>query len=399
MKLKNSYIENLKKKDVSFYSFPVKYSLKDYNNVLDNLIKKAKNSKEVLSVYTFGEIGVPGISDLDLIFVLKENSTLPSFLKSIFFGRYSGYILFHPFFIITEEIMKNIRYLYPNSDFKNIYGKNIKIKKLSKQELKKIKTYLTLDVILRHFPVDHLHTLLSKRIHMRMILVRLNSLVHSFGIIKEISGVEKKEWKFFSININYLRKNWFKLDPKKREVKAFNLLKDAVYISMNIIEEYDKLLLKDKKNLMRLDKRNVLFKGIKNRISFISNWDGNKVLDEMISHYIKYKNFYSILPSSFLKQLCCYSSVKGRLSKYIKSKLNIQCFQNKIDPIMKKRINLLNDQVEYANRLKHSHFPCFFPLGYKTERGLKNKLIIIYVIITNNSFYRTIMSNFRQLLR
>ena len=66
---------------------------------------------------------------------------------------------------------------------------------------------------------------------------------------------------------------------------------------------------------------------------------------------------------------------------------------------MEKRIKLSNDQVEYANKLKHSHFPCFFPLGYKTEKGLKNKLIIIYVTITNNSFYRMIISNLRQIIR
>jgi len=45
--------------------------------------------------------------------------------------------------------------------------------------------------------------------------------------------------------------------------------------------------------------------------------------------------------------------------------------------------------------LKHSHYPCFFPLGYKTEKGLKNKLILLFVIVTNNSTFRRVLFFFR----
>jgi len=121
MKIKNRYINNLKKEDFSIYGNPIKFNLKDYDKVLDKIKNKAKNSKEILSVYTFGEVSAPGLSDIDLIFVLKEKSKLPSFLSNHYVDKDSRYMLLHPFFIMTEDIMQNIKYIYPNFQQKKSY--------------------------------------------------------------------------------------------------------------------------------------------------------------------------------------------------------------------------------------------------------------------------------------
>ncbi|MBI2541511.1 hypothetical protein HYV80_02275 [Candidatus Woesearchaeota archaeon] len=397
MKIKNPYIENLKKGDVSFYAHPIKYKLKDYENVLDKIRRKAKKTKEILSVYTFGHVSVPGISDIDLIFVLKEDSALPGFLRKNYIDRDSNYIVFHPFFIITENIMGNMKYVYPNSDFVKVYGRNIPIIEPSRGELKKIKTCLTTDVILRHFPVDYLYILLSKGLNVRMVLVRLNALSHSFKIFYDVTGLKKPEWENFSKRVDNIRKNWFSLGESAREDEIFTLLKEAVYISLNLVSEFDSFLSKDKRNFTNTQRQTVLFKGNKNRISFVKDWNREDAISGMISHFMEHRNFYSILPISFLKQLCNYSSVNGRLSRYIRKRLDTECMQKKLDPTIKKRIQVLNDQVEYANKLKHSHYPCFFPLGYKTEKGFKNKLILAFIIVTSSSVFRRVIFYIRSI--
>lgn len=397
--MENLYIKHLKKEDISFYAHPIKYELKDYKNVLNKIKNKAQRIRSILSVYTFGEVGVPGISDIDLIFVLKEGSRLPFFLRKNYIDKDSKYLVFHPFFIITEDIMKNIRYISPNSNFVKIYGKEVAIHNPSGPELKKIKTYLTADVILRHFPVDYLYILISKRLNVRMVLLRLNALSHSFKMFNDIAGLKKPSWNNFSKRVNDLRENWFRLNEKSREGKVFCLLKEAAYVSMDFVMEFDSFLSKDKSNFIHTKRQTVIFKGNKNRISFVKGWDKERALNQMINHFVKYKNFYSILPISLLKQLCCYSSADGRLSKYIRRRLSIKCLQSNIDPIIKKRIDVLNEQVEYANKLKHSHYPCFFPLGYKTERGLKNKLILAFILITSSSVFRRILFSFRSIFR
>lgn len=394
---KNPYIENLNKEDISFYAHPIKYKLKDYELVLDRIRRKAKKAKEILSVYTFGNVSVPGISDIDLIFVLKEGSGLPGFLRKNYIDRDSNYIFFHPFFIITEDIMKNMMYIYPNSNFVKIYGKEIAINEPSKSELKKIKKCLITDVILRHFPVDYLYILLSKGLNVRMVLLRLNALSHTFKVFYDVAGIKKPEWGIFSKRVNKIRKNWFRMNNNSREEEIFSLLKEAVYTSMDIVSEFDAFLSKDKRNIINTPRHNVLFKGNKNRISFVKGWNKEKAINQMIIHFLKHRNFYSVLPISFLKQLCSYSSVNGRLSHYIKRRLDTECFQSNIESAIKKRIQVLNDQVEYANKLKHSHYPCFFPLGYKTEKGLKNRLILAFVAITSSSVFRRIIFYMRSI--
>ena len=398
MTIKNQYIENLKKEDFSFYGYPIKYALKDYENILDKIKKKAKKTKEILSIYHFGEVKAPGISDIDLIFVLKENCKLPALLKKHYIDNDSKYLIFHPFLIFTENIMENIRYIYPNSNYVKIYGKEIGIYNISQSEQKKIKTYLIIDTILRHFPIDHLYILLSKRVNIRMVLLRFNALSHTFRIFNDISGINKQSWRSFSKKADHLRKNWFNLNKYLREYKLLNLVKEAVYISTDFLKEVDIFLSKNEANIVDIRQDDVLFKGTKNRISFVKDWDAEKSMDQLINHFLSYKNFYSILPISFLKHLCCYSSLNGRLSMYIRKRLNLKCFQNNIEPTLRKRIQILNAQVEYANELKHSHYPCFFPLGYKTEKGFKNKLILLFVIVTSSSIFRRILFYYRGIL-
>ncbi|MBS3101599.1 hypothetical protein J4204_05725 [Candidatus Woesearchaeota archaeon] len=399
MKIKNNYIRNLKKEELSFYGYPVKYRLEDYGRVLGRIKRKAQKEDGILSVYGFGKVSAPGISDIDLIFVLKEGSKLPPLLKKNYIDDDSKYLVFHPFLIFTENIFKNIRYIYPSSDYIKIYGRKISIYMPKKHELKKIKTCLVADTILRHLPVDFLYILLSKKINIRMCLLRLNALSHTFRMFYGISGMKKPVWGKFSRKVKRLRKNWFQMNDDAGKDMLLGLLKESVYISSDFVKEFDAFLSKDKNYLLHVKQRDVLFRGYKARISFAAEWHPDKAISQMISHFIKHKNFYSILPISLLKQLCCYSSAQGRLSRYIRKRLSINCFQEKLDPVLEKRIINLNEQVELANSLKHSHFPCFFPLGYKTERGLKNKMILLYVIITSNSLFRRVLFYIRSTLK
>lgn len=392
----NKYVNQFNASEFSFYGQPMRMSVKDYENVYKKIRSLCLQSKDVLSVYTFGEVGVPGISDIDLIFVLKEEAKLPKFLRKTALDSNSKYILFHPFFIVPEDFMENIAYIYPNSRLRLIYGKKITIKKLSKQDLNLVYRHLINDVILRHYPSDFLNILLSKRINIRMCLLRLNSLHHSFDVFERISDVKKREWAKISDDIKELRKNWFGIPAKAAKSKLIQLLKTAVYVSLDFVSEYSKFL-QSKSPKMKMD--SILFKGIKNRISFANEWDPASSLSEMIGHYNKHKNFYSVLPMILSLQLCAYSSAKGPLSAYIGKRLGIKCGVKNISQPLMKRIQILNYQVEYAMKLKHSHYPCFFPLGFKNPMGIKNKMIYAYVFITDNSLLRMILNYTRTNLR
>ena len=392
----SKYINQFNANELIFYGHPIRKSLKDYGQIYKKIREVCSLNKDILSVYTFGEVTTPGISDIDLIFVLKEGAKLPKFLRKTTLDSSSKYILFHPFFIVPEDFMENIAYIYPNSKLNLVYGKKINIKKLSKQDLNLVYRHLINDVILRHYPSDFLNILLSRRINIRMCLLRLNSLHHSFDIFERISGIKKPEWAKISGDIQDMRKKWFDILPEAAKSKLIGLLKTAVYVSLDFVNTYSNFL-ESKSPKMRRD--SILFKGIKNRISFVNEWNPADSLSEMIRHYNKHKNFYSVLPGILSWQLCAYSSAKGALSSYIRKRMNIKCDVKNINNTLMKRIQILNHQVEYAMKLKHSHYPCFFPLGFKNTRGIRNKMIYAYVFITDSSLLRKILNYTRTNLR
>ena len=387
----NKYINSLSEENFVFCGLPQRKTLDEYMKALDRMKILCSASEEVLSAYTFGEVKAPGISDIDIIIVLKENAVLPEFLKRISPEKKYRYVFLHPFFIVPKKFMENISYIHPNSEYKRIYGEEIKIKKLRGNDIKEIYSCLINDVIMRHFPSDYLNVLLSKRIDARLCLVRLNALHHSFSIFKKISGVSKPEWEKISEDISNLRKMWFELPSSTAKRELMSLVKRAVYISLDFVEEYKNFL--SKKSGRGLNCKEGLFRGIQNRISFVKGWNPKNSLEEMIAHYKKYKNFYSVLPCELSEYLHSYSLVKGPLSLYISKRLerrmkNSQLSRKLIKPTLIKRIQLSNYQVSYAMKLKHSHFPCFFPLGFKNTKGLKNKAIYAYVRIKDHSLFR-----------
>ena len=392
----NRHINSMSANDFSFYAMPEKRSAADYEEIYQKIRAVCSKNKAVLSVYTFGEVKVPGISDIDLIFILRKGSKLPRFLRKTCLDGSSNYILVHPFFIVTENFMENISYIYPNAKLNLIYGKKIKIKKLPKSELDLVYRYLINDVILRHFPSDYLNVLLSKRINARMGLLRLNSLHHSFGIFRKISGVNKKEWENISDKVEELRKKWFKMASGDAKSELLYLMKRAVYVSLDFVREYSRFI---ESKVPETGFSELLFKGVQNRISFAENFEVQDSLAKMIAHYSRHKNFYSLFPKALAWQLCAYSSARGPLSAYISGRIDKKCAIKNIDSVLGKRIWLLNCQVEYAMRLHHSHYPCSFPLGFKNTKGLKNKLIYAYVLVKDHSLFRRAVSYIRTSLR
>ena len=87
--MNNKYIDSLKILDLNFSNKPVKYKTEDYDEVKKKIVKIASQHKDILSIYIFGEVKAPGVSDIDLIFVLKEEAKLPKFLKENFFHKKS----------------------------------------------------------------------------------------------------------------------------------------------------------------------------------------------------------------------------------------------------------------------------------------------------------------------
>lgn len=359
----------------SFYNIPKQYSLEDYKEAVSFIIKKYSKINGLISIYNWGGKFTPGISDLDIIFVFDKSkvSAMP-FFKRIFYilnGKYR-YIARHPFFYIDAGSFENIGYIYPDAEFKLIYGKNIKIKKISSKDAYFSRIALMSDVIVRHYPRDFLEQTIIKIINARDMLLRLNSMKYTLTTIELITKDKNKELANKLGQIEYLRKNWFK-------VNNFDLLaslnEDAIKIGMDIAENFKNFLVDN--NLVKISSGNkVGYSGARNKTLFIKNWNKEKALSEMSKLVRNKQKYCSILPIEFAPQQIEYSKHKGLISNYTKNNLkNDLKYQIKYADIIKKRAIILNKQAELASMLKHSDFVAFFDFGYRNKSGINNMLL------------------------
>ena len=164
----NNLIKSINIKEFKFTNFPKKTTIKEYNNALNFLCNKAKRNKDIISVYQIGEVSNPGISDIDIILVVKNKVDAKKIeqLEKICIKKH-GYYFMHNFFIVNKEIFSNLDFLYPlfNKE-KLIYGekltKNNK-NKLNKEQLKKENLAILVDFINFFWPREYLDFLLDKK--------------------------------------------------------------------------------------------------------------------------------------------------------------------------------------------------------------------------------------------
>ncbi len=377
IRLKNRFssIKMATGKNYRFYNLPKKYGMQDYREVTETIIKKYSSCNDLVSIYNWGDPSTPGISDIDILFVFKDGAAQPLsfFIRSFnFLDARARYLIRHPFVFIGEESFKNIRYVYPNADFKLLYGKRIRINPLTAEEICHSKISLLNDIIIRHYPRDFLEQNVNRRINARDVLLRLNSLKYTAGMIAELAKNENRQWSQKLNQVYGLRKNWF----WNNDFGLLASLTDgAVNISMEIIESFRLFLVKN--NIVKIySGAGIRYDGIKNKSLFVKDWNKEDALQQMRELIKSKKIVYSVLPIELSAQLAQYSKHQGRISGYIESKLSADmAFQLKHKNAVLHRAEIFNNQAELAFNLRHSDFAAFFDFGYRNKSGINNWVI------------------------
>ena len=56
----------------NYYNYPTKLDESHYEEIRKDIIKYFSDNKDIMSIYEYGSVSAPGVSDLDLIFVLND---------------------------------------------------------------------------------------------------------------------------------------------------------------------------------------------------------------------------------------------------------------------------------------------------------------------------------------
>ena len=202
-------------------NLPKKKVLKDYDKARLEIVEKYKNVNGLVSIYEYGSVSAPGISDLDIILVFSDGMRGKK-VKVANNSKFLNFFLKNGTIIkTTEQIFKKFNYI-DQFNLKKIYGKKIRLIKISKKR----KKFLSLISILDWLPERLLRLAQinsSKNIKVNELLCLLYSVTYSFENLYKITK-EKNYFTKKNINeINMLRSRWF------RRKKNFLYLKKILF--------------------------------------------------------------------------------------------------------------------------------------------------------------------------
>lgn len=328
-----------------FLNHPKKLSINFYNNIRKKIIDLYKKDPKLLAIYEYGSVRAPGISDLDIILVYINNCRVKKFKDE---QKLKNNILLKNGTIIktTKNIFSNFSYL-DEFKLKKLYGKNIKINKVKKNN----KYYLKLISVLDWLPERALRLVKlnsKKKINVNELLCLLYSITYSFKRLEIIKKRHNQVSRALIKKIKYIRKNWFKV--KKRSFVLKELLKGFLFQIIKELWDYQKYL--ENKKVFILNKKNLkinlitleLFKKFK--IAFIheENYDN---LIKLNRATIKKKRKKLFLPILLFSHFDIFFKSNGFIKDSFVSRVNAKTkifkTNQKYRELLLNKIRLMND--------------------------------------------------------
>ncbi len=209
---------------------------------------------QIISVYKFGSIEAPGNSDIDLIFIIKNNIPFYDTIQTLFYSHFSPeerYVVFqHKPFVIPENLSGYINYILPCNNLQKIYGKDIIFKEVSDPY---VKLYILIELIIfsspRRFPkvaikFEKIREFLQIINTIKFLIKMYNNVTNQFNFVSNID---------FQPAINKLKKN----NEIRKDMYNYELgkLKEHINESYSILSN---LLFKMKISLSKFIEKQVL---------------------------------------------------------------------------------------------------------------------------------------------
>ena len=344
--------------DRSFFNYPKHSSVGDYSNVRNEIIKFYQENSDIISIYEYGSVSAPGVSDLDLIFVLKDKiysnesefdlSNISSFAHDLVAD---GTVIKMPL-----NIFKKIQY-FDNLNFHRLSGKDIFFNKPTELDDKFIKLASIVDWVPERI-LKLTRILYSEDINITNALCVLHSFGYSLKYLDNILGTTD-ESKEVIVETSRLRAEWHQIDsPEDDLVKC---LEKAIDIGYKRLFDYEDYLSTSTDYLLE-----------------VFNCDFDIDLELYSNHFIRFTSsriedsatyarnlsdgnkFYVCVSNYFYPHFAILASQRGQLSECMLSKIQPSApiknsIVNKLynDNLLRK-INLaeLNAQFLQKNNLK-----------------------------------------------
>lgn len=351
-------LKNRRKKDtgIVYTKLPALMGVSKYDAARRWVIDFFSKIKEVAAVYEYGTVKTPGISDLDLMVVLKDgikNRRLYDKLKfkdvpkDLSFLVNNGAVKF-----IEKKHFKDINKL---GEFRKklLCGEDIKCNPVSARDKKFFRIALVMD-----FLPERVLTLLRYREGKKIPVVDLmgifKSFLYSAKMAQELTQTNTREVDEFEKSVNCAREGWFTKKSREKTGLLLRLIDEAERVGAKISQDMALFLLKNR-----------YYSPVKNARYALFLFDGEKAFSfyGLGKKYAFKKTFFNgtsvilPVPAVWLSHIYFYGQHKGIISSRIRHNFILRkSVENagvgrKMSEILSFRINVCNEMAQSFRKL------------------------------------------------
>lgn len=348
-----------KRSDFTYTQFPLSLKNSIYSKAREWIIDFFSKIDEVVAVYEYGTVRSPGLSDLDLMVVLKDKIKDKNLYSRLVFKdipeRLSILANNDSVKFIERKYFKNINRL---GEFRKklLYGEEIKCNDIFSDQAKLFRIALIMD-----FLPERVLTLLEYRenkiIPVTDTMGILKSYLYSAKIAEEITQKNIKEVDEFEKEINCARKNWFLKSYSEQTELLLCLVDKAIYSGLKIVESMASFLTENGYYLPRDSEKDAFFFFNRKKGFFFYGSGTNKNARKKNYFMTDKESVFLSVPIIWLSHFCFYGQHKGIISSRIRDNLilkqNIETvgIETGMSEILSLRISMCNEMAESFQKL------------------------------------------------
>jgi len=105
---------------MNFYDIPEHIDTREYGREIDNYVRRIARYEELVAIYTIGSVSLPGISDIDMICILKEPITNGMKFSALEHSE-NPRLFLHDVYVVAQEHFEKLQYIIYPSNLKLVY--------------------------------------------------------------------------------------------------------------------------------------------------------------------------------------------------------------------------------------------------------------------------------------
>ena len=224
-----------------FTDLPHAVPKEKYDAAIEMLVTRwSKLPQAPISIYQIGEVGAPGISDLDFILVFPKGRPIDwSQFQPQTFPNWVQQLITHPPYCCTESAWLNLLGWYPVFNIRYLWGDILPEPKIPEELVAGCALGMLVDYLIVKVPRDFLWIAWERPLRVRTLLAMLHSFKHTLKLAEQAGFIIDKSSLETISKVDSLRALWFELDSSERLEKLARLCAEICDETGKLITKVD----------------------------------------------------------------------------------------------------------------------------------------------------------------